>query len=567
LVGADSDPYAVQTHTANLGGLGWVGDLSDPEEFLEHLEQWGIRTVDLVAGGPPCQPFSRAGSAKIRDLVRAGGRSAEDPRASLWNSFMAVVERLRPTAVLIENVPDLPSWDDGAVLVGFYESLRALNYEVDARILDAYEHGVPQHRARLFIVALQGARGFAWPEPQMPAPTLRDAIGDLPPAPPAQRDERSLYFGSPASHLSKRLRRKMTNGNDRIVWDHITRDVRSDDHEAFTLMPEGGTYSDLPPELQRYRTDIFTDKYKRLAWDRVSRSITAHIAKDGYWYIHPDQPRTLSIREAARVQTFPDDFRFAGQPSHRFRQIGNAVPPLLAEAVGEQLRRSINSAPSDDGSDLATFHDELLNWHRDNDRGLPWRAGGLSPWFVLMGEICLARMRPDLVGPVFRQLCVVAPSPTHVVKDREAALSDLRSLGLGARGDKLMKVASALVEDYDGRVPETELDLRSLPHVGDYLAQAILCFGFGRRSVLVDTNTSRIVGRIFDRQKERRWQLRLDLYRIAGPDGPDASFNSGLLDLGALVCRTVEPRCSFCPLNAHCATGSGVAPPPQLTLE
>src|SRR6202012_665187 len=105
------------------------------------------------------------------------------------------------------------------------------------------------------------------------------------------------------------------------------------------------------------RTDIFTDKYKRLAWDQVSRSITAHIAKDGYWYIHPDQARTLSIREAARVQTFPDHFRFAGQPSHRLRQIGNAVPPLLAEAIGGQLRRSINSPPAEGRrSDLASFH-------------------------------------------------------------------------------------------------------------------------------------------------------------------------------------------------------------------
>jgi DNA (cytosine-5)-methyltransferase 1 len=568
LVGADTDPYAVETHTANLGGLGWVGDLSEPDEFLEHLEQWGIKDVDLVAGGPPCQPFSRAGSAKIRDLVRTGGRSAEDPRASLWNSFMAVVERLRPTAVLIENVPDLPSWDDGAVLVGFYESLRALDYSVDAQILDAFEHGVPQHRARLFIVATQGARRFTWPAPQRPTPTLRDAIGDLPPAPPAQRDERSLYFGSPSSRLSKRLRRRMTNGNGRIIWDHITRDVRPDDHRAFTLMAEGGTYSDLPPELQRYRTDIFTDKYKRLAWDRVSRTITAHIAKDGYWYIHPDQPRTLSIREAARVQTFPDDFRFAGQPSHRFRQIGNAVPPLLAEALGKQLRRSIASDPSEhERSDLASVHDDLLEWHREHDRRVPWRTGGSSPWSVLMAEVCLARTRANFVGSTFERLCEVVPSPSRAVENPGRTLSDLRSLGLGARAETLVEIASALVQDFEGQVPATELELRLLPRVGDYLAQAVLCFGFGRRSVLVDTNTARIVGRVFDRQKERRWQLRLDLYRIAGPDGPDAAFNGALLDLGALVCRAGEPRCGYCPLREHCATGSGAAPPPQLTLE
>lgn len=568
LVGADSDPFAVETHTANLGGLGWAGDLTDPDEFLEHLDQWGIGEVDLVAGGPPCQPFSRAGSAKIRDLVRSGGRSAEDPRAGLWNSFMAVVERLRPSVVLIENVPDLPSWDDGAVIVGFYESLRTLGYEVDARILDAFQHGVPQHRARLFIVATQGVAGFEWPDPHSPAPTLRDAIADLPPAPAAQRDERSLYFDSPRSSLAKRMRRGMTHENRRVVWDHMTRDVRADDLEAFNLMPQGGTYSDLPAELQRYRTDIFTDKYKRLVWDQVSRSITAHIAKDGYWYIHPDQPRTLSIREAARIQTFPDDFRFAGQPSHRLRQIGNAVPPLLAEAIGVRIREMLEAPGKISRRDgLTSFHDDLRSWHDDHARVFPWRSGGSSAWFVLMAEMCLHRANAERVATMFESLTDLAPTPTAMVALGEEAQVRMRALGLGQRAEVLGEVARALVEDFGGEVPGTELELRSLPAVGDYVAQAVLCFGFGRRAVLVDTSTSRITGRLFGRSEKRRWQLRLDLYRLAGPQGPDAAFNHSLLDLGALVCLVGEPRCASCPVRAHCVTGEGTAPSPQLEIE
>jgi DNA (cytosine-5)-methyltransferase 1 len=568
LVGADSDPFAVESHTANLGGLGWAGDLTDPGEFLELLDQWGIDEVDLVAGGPPCQPFSRAGSAKIRDLVRSGGRSAEDPRAGLWNSFMAVVEHLRPGVVLIENVPDLPSWDDGAVIVGFYESLRALGYEVDARILDAFQYGVPQHRARLFIVATRGVSGFQWPEPRSPTPTLRDAIADLPPAPAAQRDERSLYFDSPRSALAKRMRLRMTDENRRVVWDHMTRDVRADDLEAFNLMPQGGTYSDLPPDLQRYRTDIFTDKYKRLSWDQVSRSITAHIAKDGYWYIHPDQPRTLSIREAARIQTFPDDFRFAGQPSHRLRQIGNAVPPLLAEAIGLQIREALE-APGEVSrrDEFAPFHHVLRSWHGDHERGFPWRAGGSGAWFVLMAEMCLHRANADRVAATFESLTSLAPTPAALVALGEEAQVRMRELGLGQRAEALIEVARALVADFDGEVPGTEIELRSLPAVGDYVAQAVLCFGFGRRAVLVDTSTSRIVGRLFGRSEKRRWQLRLDLYRLAGPEGPGAAFNHSLLDLGALVCLAGEPRCASCPVRAHCVTGEGAARPPQLELE
>ena len=149
---------------------------------------------------------------------------------------------------------------------------------------------------------------------------------------------------------------------------------------------EGQTYIDLPEHLRRYRSDIFTDKYKRLAWSEVSRSITAHIAKDGYWYIHPQQHRTLSIREAARVQTFPDWFRFAGQPTLRLRQIGNAVPPMLGEAVGRQLvaalverspsreaaRRSISARGCSSGTGRTVA----------STRG----AAALDPWIVLAGE-------------------------------------------------------------------------------------------------------------------------------------------------------------------------------------
>jgi A/G-specific adenine glycosylase len=128
-------------------------------------------------------------------------------------------------------------------------------------------------------------------------------------------------------------------------------------------------------------------------------------------------------------------------------------------------------------------------------------------------------------------------------------------------------VADALLADFGGAVPDSELELRSLPGVGDYVAQAVLCFGFGQRAVLVDTNTARITGRLADRGDERRWQLRLDLYRLAGSDGPDAQFNYALLDLGALICRAGTPRCEECPVRRHCVTGAGTTPPPQLRLD
>lgn len=553
MVGADIDPTSVQTHTANIGGLGYVGDLADPQDFLDHLSAWRIGSVDLVAGGVPCQPFSRAGRSKIRSLVETRQRSAEDPRAELWRSFVRIVAKLQPRAVLLENVPDLAVWDEGAVLLGFCESLRELGYRPEAGILDAYEHGVPQHRSRLFIVGLREGQSFEWPLPQRSRPTVRDAIGDLPPVPPAHREDRVRYGGARTA-LQRRLRHAVMCAERGWVYDHITRDVRPDDAEAFALLAEGGTYDQLPSRLQRYRSDIFSDKYKRLEWDGLSRSITAHIAKDGYWYIHPSQHRTLSIREAARIQTFPDWFRFSGHPSLRLRQIGNAVPPLLGEAIGrgvaEALARPVSrrrAGLSGDG-----FRRDLLAWHRNNARSFPWREQ-VPPWHVLVAEICLRRTRANQVEPVFASLMRLAPTPEMMVQSEAEVLALMRSLGLRWRADNMMAVARALVEEHGGRVPSTEAGLMSLPGVGDYVASAVVAFGFGRRAVLIDTNTERIVSRVRGRDKARRWQLRLDLYQLAGGDGPVASFNYALLDLGALVCRARAPLCESCPVREHCA--------------
>ena len=231
---------------------------------------------------------------------------------------MAVVAKLRPRAVLVENVPDLPAWDDGAVLMGFYESLRELGYSVDARVLDAFQYGVPQHRARLILVGLRDGGEFEWPSRRRRSRRsgTRSAISRRFRRPSAPSASRTSDRGR---HSRRGCATAYPTTESAFVWDHITRDVRPDDAEAFALLAEGQTYVDLPEHLQRYRSDIFTDKYKRLAWNEVSRTITAHIAKDGYWYIHPQQHRTLSVREAARVQTFPDWFRFAGQPTLRLQ--------------------------------------------------------------------------------------------------------------------------------------------------------------------------------------------------------------------------------------------------------
>lgn len=563
LLGADWDPRAVETHTANLGGLGHVGDLTDPSELLDHLDGWGISQVDLIAGGVPCQPFSRAGQSMIRNLVANGARSADDPRAELWQGFMAVVARLKPRAVLVENVPDLPAWDDGSVLMAFYDSLRELGYGVDARVLDGYQFGVPQHRARLILVGLRDAAQYEWPEPVSMITTLRDAIGDLPPVPPAHRIERISYRG-PRTSFQKRMRSGVCTDDVAAVYDHMTRDVRPDDAEAFALLEEGQTYMDLPMHLRRYRSDIFTDKYKRLSWNEVSRTITAHIAKDGYWYIHPQQNRTLSVREAARIQTFPDWFRFSGQPTLRLKQIGNAVPPLLGEVVGRQIRAALSSNTRSE-NDSFDFRTHLLDWHSEIHRCYPWRTGAADAWVVLASELCLARTRADLVRELFEGLGRVAPSPA-VLLSHSDPVGALRDLGLGARAALLVEVAMALRADHACVVPEGELALRALPGVGDNIAQAVRCFAFGRRSVLLDAPTARVAKRFYGRTDTRRWQIRLDLFQLAGAQGPDSEFNRALLDHSALICRGEQPRCYECPVRERCAARAGFDASSKRTL-
>ena len=340
---ADADPVAMKTHAANIEGLTWVGDLSNPRDFLAQLEAWGINRVDLLAGGPPCQPFSRAGSSKIGHLVKMGVRAPHDERADLWRSFFEVIDQLKPRAVLFENVPDFATAQGGTLLIALADELRARDYDPHVRILEAWRYGVPQHRSRLFVVGVSSGLRFEWPAGSEERPNLWQAIGDLPIVGANTRDEVQKYAGFPEAELGKRLRQGLPDDEAELVRDHITRAVREDDAEIYQGMKQGADYLDVPEHLRRYRADIFNDKYHRLSCDGLSRTITAHIAKDGYWYIHPRQDRTLSIREAGRIQTFPDRFRFAGYPSSRYRQIGNAVPPMLASAIGSSVLDSPES--------------------------------------------------------------------------------------------------------------------------------------------------------------------------------------------------------------------------------
>src|SRR5262249_46215308 len=149
-----------------------------------------------------------------------------------------------------------------------------------------------------------------------------------------------------------------------------------------------------------------------------------------------------------------------------------------------------------------------------------------------LAEMCLHRTRADQVEHTYSRLIEIAPTPAALAEQEDDARQALSSLGLGWRVGIILRLARALVERYGGSVPSGGDDLQSLPGVGDYVAQAVLCFGFGRSEVLLDTNTQRIVSRVAGSSVlAKRWQMRLDLYRLAGPAGADSDFNHALLDL------------------------------------
>lgn len=346
-LGVELDEHAWKTHYHNFGGCcyrGRIEDIVDPRSFL--IDN-GLLDVDVIIGGPPCQGFSRVGRGKIRHL-RDDPAYIHDPRNTYYQHFFRFVEAARPLYFVMENVPDMAFYRDGEVplLEKICNLLKALGYASEWRVLKADHYSVPQTRKRLFLVGNRVARGVEWPEmshKESPV-TVWDAIFDLPIVSHGHREDVMEY--NPRYELNgyqKLMRGNMEPEDEDLLFNHQTRWHNEQDLEAFELMPQGGKYVDLPQKYKRYRDDIFKDRYRKLFRNRPSWTIEAHIGKDSYRYIYPsikgqpESPRTISVREAARLQSFPDYFRFHGPFTRQFRQVGNAVPPLLARAVARAI--------------------------------------------------------------------------------------------------------------------------------------------------------------------------------------------------------------------------------------
>jgi len=551
----DLDEWALETHAHNFEGVALRLDLADKGVRDNIVQLFEGIDVALVAGGPPCQPYSRAGRSKIRSLVQVGARDAEDHRRELWRSFLDVVERIRPRAVLMENVPDMALADDMAVLRHMLARLEESGYEADARIVDTWLYGVPQHRQRLAIVGVRDGKSFSWPEP-LDRVTLRDAIGDLPVLDPTQEEVGTVVmpYEGPESDFQRWARKECDGNATELIFDHVTRQVRKDDLEAFQLMKPGSLYSDLPEELRRYRADIFDDKYNRLDWEDLSRSITAHIAKDGYWYIHPDQHRTLTVREAARVQTFPDHFRFAGSRSHQFAQIGNAVPPAVGRAIGGALISAVKE-PSRKGATRislwrAQVRDLIEAWSEADRKVAPWAYPG-DPWQTLIGLLLGGKGEVGWPGP--QDVLKMMPTLDDATPQMVAILQVMADSGRRRTAvDRLCKVVEALRSDASGWDGTEWLRVAALgPAVREWLDLLAFESGGLAPSSSVLRVTARITGTDVD-ERNRMSTGRMELSKLVGDSPRAATINAAMHRLGNQVCLAEQPLCRTCPVRKVC---------------
>lgn len=361
-----------------------------PEEIAEIAD----RPIDVVLGGPSCQSFSTAGR-------RTGWVADGDERNNLWEHMFAIVEHLRPRAFLMENVPGMVYWGKGAFGQKILDRFTEIGYNVTKDILLAADWGVPQRRRRLFIVGVLSDENFEFPDQThmggwrrdslelweerrkkaglLEHLTVWDAIGDLPkPVTSAESTVKYALKSASASPFARKLRR-----GKHIVSDHEVQQLGEETVKLISQVPIGGTWRDIPPHLlpDRYRGMRRTDSTNLLG--RLDPNLPSYTITTQFnnvttgCFTHPLENRALSVREGARLQTFPDTYRFVGSVSSRCRQIGNAVPPLLASVLANQLAVHI-------------LGEEASEHHRAPE---PPRRGPASRTPAAIDEIAKARIK------------------------------------------------------------------------------------------------------------------------------------------------------------------------------
>lgn len=284
---------------------------------IEVKDKIGKQDVDVIIGGPPCQGFSVAGK-----------RIVDDDRNKLYKSFVRMVNYFKPKAFVLENVPNILTIGDGIIKRAIIADFEALGYKVVNKVLLASDYGVPQNRRRAIFVGLLNGEDFVYPQPTViQRVTTEQALSDLP---EGSILDGSQYPSSPQSDYQKLIRR----GSKGVYNHNITIHTEQTQH-IIAMVPDGGNYKNLPEELQRTRK-------VHIAWTRLNSKTPSITIDTGHrHHFHYKYNRIPTVRESARIQSFSDTVIFLGSKTSQYKQVGNAVPPLMAKAIAEQLSKQL----------------------------------------------------------------------------------------------------------------------------------------------------------------------------------------------------------------------------------
>lgn len=356
LAAIDFNPQAVAVFKKNFPHVPQAleRDLTafPPRELARLIE---TNKVDVIVGGPPCQGFS---TVRQRDGANSGPRMIEDQRRHLYQEFLRYVDFFRPKLFVMENVLGIKSAAGGKYFTRVQKEARAMGYRVHPQVEKAFDLGVPQKRQRQLIIGTRLDVAQYFPGELKPAPravewpTLGEAIGDLPPVKAGGGEEETDYdLERRQNHIAKYschyLYQTLEVQRAQKLTAHRARPHSERDLRDFARLREGehcaeamkrGEVFEFP-----YDKETFKDRYTRQHRNEACSTIVAHLSKDGLMFVHPTQNRSLTPREAARIQSFPDWFDFPVARTHQFRVIGNAVPPLVSEAIGLAAMRYLET--------------------------------------------------------------------------------------------------------------------------------------------------------------------------------------------------------------------------------
>lgn len=340
LAANDFDEFCAKTYIANHPETVFIeGPIEQilPQDILEKINL-NIGELDCLIGGPPCQAFS----------VYNHQRGLHDERSGLFREYLRIVEGLMPKYVVMENVPGMTSVENGQAIKEIESGLSKLGYQIEHKILKAEEYGVPQERRRIIFIGTRMNQIIIWPVPthvgKKSFVTVWDAIGDLPVLKNGEGEEIQDYTQAPFSDYQIWIRENSTK-----VFNHTAPVLSSINLERLRYIPQGGSWRDIPFDLlpsgmKQARRSDHTKRYGRLHPKGLACTILTKC--DPHWgaFFHPTQDRALSVREAARLQSFPDRIQFLGPKAEQYRQVGNAVPPLLSFAIAKSIYQSLNQS-------------------------------------------------------------------------------------------------------------------------------------------------------------------------------------------------------------------------------